>query len=144
MTWFHLRTFYAEEGGERRHASKPDEYVGWFRELLNRLVELTPERLGRRIDLWPDPDPPIFDQLRLYVWSKQELFSGDETAGRILALSDDRSGGASIGENCCSYCVAGGPISRPRVRTSSAAASCVARLGATVKTKRNVRLFAVR
>ena len=56
MTWFHLRTFYAEEGGgEQRHASKPDEYVDWFRELLNRLVELTPERLARRIDLWPDP-----------------------------------------------------------------------------------------
>ena len=53
MTWFHLRTFYAEEGGERRHASKPDEYVGWFRDLLNRLVELTPDRLGRHIDLWP-------------------------------------------------------------------------------------------
>ena len=90
MTWFHLRTFYAEEGGERRHASKPDEYVGWFREILNRLAELTPDRLGRHIDLWPDPDPPIFDQLRLYAWSKQNLFSGDETAGRILALSDDQ------------------------------------------------------
>ena len=90
MTWFHLRTFYAEEGGEQRHASKPDEYVGWFRELLNRLAELTPERLARRIDLWPNPDSPIFDQLRLYVWSMRDLFAGDETARRILALSDDQ------------------------------------------------------
>ena len=90
MTWFRLRTFYTEDGGEAAHASKPDEYVGWFRELLNRLMELAPARLGRHIDLWPDPDPLIFDQLRLYVWNKQELFSGDEAAGQVLALSDDQ------------------------------------------------------
>ena len=89
-TWFHLRTFYAEEGGEPRHPSKPDDYVGWFRELLNRLTELAPDRLSRHIDLWPDPDPLIFDQLRLYVWNKQELFAGDEAAGQVLALSDDQ------------------------------------------------------
>ena len=89
MTWFHLRTFYEEEGADRRHASKPDEYVAWFRELLNRLAELTPDRLGRHIALWP-ADPPIFDQLRLYVWNKQKLFSGDHAAARILALSNDQ------------------------------------------------------
>ena len=85
MTRFHRRTLY-----KRGHVGKPDEYVGWFRELLNRLAELTPDRLGRHIDLWPNPDPPIFDQLRLYVWNKRNLFSGDEAAGRILALSDDQ------------------------------------------------------
>ena len=89
-TWFHLRTFYAEEGGEPGHPSKPDDYVGWFRELLNRLTELAPDRLSRHIDLWPDPDPLIFDRLRLYVWNKQELFSGDDAAARVLALSGDQ------------------------------------------------------
>ena len=90
MTWFHLQTFYAEEGGERSYTSNPDEYVGWFREILNRLAERSPGWLGRHIALWPDADPPIFDKLRLYVWSKRNLFSGDEAAGRILALSDDQ------------------------------------------------------
>ena len=89
-TWFHLRTFYPEEGSEPRHARTPDEYVGWFRELLNRLTALAPDRLSRHIALWPDPDPLIFDRLRLYVWNKQELFSGDEAAGEVLALSDDQ------------------------------------------------------
>ena len=89
-TWFHLRTFYAEAGGEPGHPSKPDDYVGWFRELLNRLTELAPDRLSRHIDLWPDPDPLIFDPLRLYVWNKQELFSGEDAAARVLAISDDQ------------------------------------------------------
>ena len=89
-TWFQLRTFYPEEGDGRRHASKPDEYVSWFRELLNRLTELAPAKLTQHIALWPDPDPLIFDRLRLYVWNKQELFSGGEAAGKVLALSDDQ------------------------------------------------------
>ena len=89
-TWFPLRTFYAEEGGEPCDPSNPDDYVGWFRELLNRLAELAPDRLGRHIALWPNPDPFIFDGLRLYVWNKQELFSGDDAAARVLALSDDQ------------------------------------------------------
>ena len=89
-TWFRLRAFYAEAGGEAHPASTPDEYVGWFRELLDRLSELTPDRLGRHIGLWPDPDPHIFDKLRLYVWNKRELFSGDEAATQVLALSDDQ------------------------------------------------------
>ena len=89
-TRFHLRTFYPEEGSEPHHPSKPDQYVDWFRELLNRLTVLTPTRLIRHIALWPDPDPLIFDRLRLYVWNKQELFSGNEAAGKVLALSDDQ------------------------------------------------------
>ena len=87
-TWFHLRTFYPEEGNEPHHLNQPDQYVDWFRELLDRLTELRPARLNQHIALWPDPDPLIFDRLRLYVWNKQELFSGDEAAGEVLALSD--------------------------------------------------------
>ena len=49
-----------------------------------------PDRLSQHIDLWPDPEPLIFDQLRLYVWNKQELFSGEDAAARVLAISDDQ------------------------------------------------------
>ena len=87
-TWFDLRTFYPEEGSEPGHPSTPDDYVGWFRELLNRLTELAPDRISRHLTLWPDPGPLIFDRLRLYVWNKQELFSSDEAAGEVLGLSD--------------------------------------------------------
>ncbi len=87
--WLNLRTFHLPEDGES-HPSEPDVYVGWFRELLDRLAALAPDRLGRHIALWPDPDPPIFDRLRLYVWNRRELFSGDEAAERVLALSEEQ------------------------------------------------------
>ena len=60
-TWFHLRTFYPEEGNEPHHPNQPDQYVDWFRELLDRLTELRPARLNQHIALWPDPDPLIFE-----------------------------------------------------------------------------------
>ena len=31
-------------------------------------------RLRKHVALWPDPDPRIFDKLRLYVWSQSRLF----------------------------------------------------------------------
>ena len=89
-TWFCLSTFHTEAGGDAQHASKgPDAYVGQFREVLNRLSTLTPDRLRKHIDLWPDPEPHIFEKLRLYVWNEPELFSGVEVVERVLALSDD-------------------------------------------------------
>lgn len=89
-TWIDLRTFYPEEGSEPGHAGTPDDYVGWFRELLNRLAELAPDRLGRHIALWPVADSLIFDRLRLYVWNKRGLFSGDEASGEVLSLSHEQ------------------------------------------------------
>ena len=89
-TWFRLQTFYPEEAEGPRHPIKPDEYVSWFRELLNRLTEFAPVRLSQHIALWPEPDPLIFDRLRLYVWNKRELFSGDVASGEVLSLSDEQ------------------------------------------------------
>ncbi len=89
-TIFDLQTFYPTEDSEHLLLIEQDEYVRWFRELLDRLavVAVARDRLGRHIALWPDPDPLIFDRLRLYVWNKRELFSGDEAAKRVLDLSD--------------------------------------------------------
>ena len=75
-TSFCLSTFYAEDGGDTLHADDDgaDAYVGWFRGFLNRLSKSTPDRLRKHIDLWPDPEPHIFEKLRLYAWNKPELF----------------------------------------------------------------------
>ena len=89
-TWFCLSTFRAENGRDAQHASEgPDAYVDRFRAFLNRLSKSRPDRLRKHIDLWPDPEPYIFEKLRLYVWNKPELFSAVEIVERILALSDD-------------------------------------------------------
>ena len=89
-TSFHLSTFRSEDGGDAKHGSNgPDAYVDRFRDLLDRLSKSRLDRLRKRIDLWPDPDPHIFEKLRLYVWNKPELFSAVEVVERILALPDD-------------------------------------------------------
>ena len=90
-TWFCLSAFHAVDGSDAHHADEgPDAYVGRFRDFLSRLSRSTPERLRKHIDLWPAPEPHIFDQLRLYVWNKPELFSAEEAVGEVLALSDDQ------------------------------------------------------
>ena len=65
-------------------------YVGWFRALLDRLSTFDADRVRQHIALWPDPDPHIFDRLRLGVWSNSSMFSGTETVEHVLALSDDQ------------------------------------------------------
>ena len=65
-------------------------YVSLFRELLVRLSTLDPDRVKQHIALWPDPDPRMFDRLRLFAWSKSNLFSGTETVEHVLAPSHDQ------------------------------------------------------
>ncbi len=63
-------------------------FVNLFRETLDRLARRDADRVKLHIALWPDPDPHIFDRLRLGIWSNSTLFSGTETADHVLALSD--------------------------------------------------------
>ena len=64
--------------------------ISLFRVLLVRLSTLDSVRVKQHIALWPDPDPRVFDRLRLFAWSKSSLFSGAETAEYVLALPDDQ------------------------------------------------------
>ena len=78
------------EGADLRRDSRDrNAYVSLFRETLDRLARRDADRVKQHIALWPDPDPHIFDRLRLSVWSNSRLF-GTETAGLVLALSDDQ------------------------------------------------------
>ena len=84
-----LQTFYPPDGDDADVGrSDQDAYVGRFRRLLDRLSTFDADRLRKHVALWPDPDPRIFDKLRLYVWSKSRLFSGTEALENILALSE--------------------------------------------------------
>lgn len=88
------RTREASEIGWDGADVRPDSrdrnaYVSLFREILDRLASRDADRVKQHIALWPDPDPHMFDRLRLGVWSNSSLF-GTETAGLVLALSDDQ------------------------------------------------------
>ena len=85
-----LQTFYPRDGDDADDLGRSDQdaYVRWFRRLLDRLSTFDADRLRKHVGLWPDPDPRIFDKLRLYVWSQSRLFSGTEAVEHILGLSD--------------------------------------------------------
>ena len=87
-----LQTFYPRDGDDADDLGRSDQdaYVRWFRRLLDLLSALDADRLRKHIALWPDPDPRIFDKLRLYVWNKSNLFSSAEAGDHVLALSDDQ------------------------------------------------------
>ena len=64
-----------------------DAYVSLFLDVLDRIVRRNTGRVKQHISLWPDPDPHIFDRLRLRVWSNSSLFSGSDVVDHVLALS---------------------------------------------------------
>ena len=74
----------------RRDSRDRNAYVSLFRETLDRLARRDAVRVKQHIALWPDPDPHIFDRLRLGVWSNSSLFSGTEAVDHVLELSDDQ------------------------------------------------------
>ena len=80
--------FYLRNNTGAMRGDNPNIYIQWFRDLLSRMVETCPELV--RVDMvqWPKEDPYFFDRLRLYVWSFDTLFSGDEVGDGLLSLSD--------------------------------------------------------
>ncbi len=65
-------------------------YIDMFRALLERLWTTDAERVRHHIALWPNPDPYIFDQLRLRIWRNSSMFSGTEIVEHVLTLSRDQ------------------------------------------------------
>ena len=82
-------TFYPEDAPGRAHVTEASEYLYWFRDLLDRMVDLHSELVKADSALWPKEEPFFFNKLYLYAWSSDELFSGKEVADRLLAISDD-------------------------------------------------------
>ena len=76
--------------------SNRNAYVSLFRELLVRLSTLDPDRVKQHIALWPDPDPRMFDRLRLF-----DAVATQEAHGvRDVETNEDASvlGGIPIGD----------------------------------------------
>ena len=68
--------------------SYPGVYLQWFRNLLNRMVETHPDLVRSDMSLWPEEEPYFFHGLRLYAWSFDLLFTGEEVGDGLLGLSD--------------------------------------------------------
>ena len=81
--------FYLRNSTGAMRGDNPNIYLRWFRDLLSRMVETRPKLVRADISLWPNEDTYFFDNLRLFVWSFESLFSGDEITERLLSLSND-------------------------------------------------------
>ena len=81
-------TFYPKDDAEEEPTEDPDAYFLWFRDLLDRMIEIHPELIRADADFWPKQEPYFFDKLRLYTWSFSALYSGDEVSDGLLNLSD--------------------------------------------------------
>ena len=85
--YFKTPTFYPEGKAGEVYLDNRSTCLFWFRELLDRMVTMHPEKLRADIALWPIEEPYFFDKLRLYAWASDILFSGKEIGEGLLALS---------------------------------------------------------
>jgi len=79
-------TLYPEEGATK-HRAERSQFLFLVRDLFNRMAETQPGLLQADIALWPREDLFFFNKLRLWAWTFDTLFSGDEVADGLLSLS---------------------------------------------------------
>jgi len=87
--YWQTATFYPEAKPGEPYLSERNAYLLWFRSLFDCMVEAQPELLRADIALWPQEEPFFFNKLRLWVWTFETLFSGDEVADGLLSSSDE-------------------------------------------------------
>jgi len=88
QSW-NTKTFYPEDRPGDDHIDEASAYLLWFRRILDRLIENQSHLVVSDSVLWPEEEPFFFDKLRLYVWTKLTLFTGEFVARRLLAISDE-------------------------------------------------------
>lgn len=82
-----MKSYLRNSTGPMR-GDNPNIYLKWFRDLLSGMIETRPERVRADMVLWPEEDPYFFIGLRLYAWTFDTLFTGDEVGDGLLSLSD--------------------------------------------------------
>ena len=91
-----MKSYLRNNTGAMR-GDNPNIYLQWFHELLSRMVETRPELVRAEVSLWPKEDQYFFDKLRLFVWSFEALYSGEEVTEGLLSFSDDAFWESSYG-----------------------------------------------
>lgn len=65
------------------------EVVTWFVQLFDRMAALWPEVAKAHSTSWPAKDRFFFRKLKLYAFSKADLFEADYVANAVLSLSQE-------------------------------------------------------
>lgn len=85
--YFQTPTCYpGREVDGREHVTKAAEVMKWFVELLDRLSETRPDLVQAHATIWPETDQFFFRKLKLYAYSKKNVFEADQVARAILSF----------------------------------------------------------
>lgn len=70
----------------REHVTEAAEVMAWFVELLDRLSETRPDLAQAHATIWPETDQFFFRKLKLYAYSKKNVFEAEQVAKAILSF----------------------------------------------------------
>jgi hypothetical protein len=85
--YFQTPTCYpSREVDGREHVNEAAEVMEWFVELLDRLSETRPDLAQAHATIWPETDRFFFRKLKLYAYSKKNVFEAEQVAKAILSF----------------------------------------------------------
>ncbi len=76
-------------GKRSEHLSDSDAYLLWFVRLFDRLSAENAWAARAEVDQWPENDFFFFSKLKIYALMNDQLFDGNDTFARIVAVPDD-------------------------------------------------------
>jgi len=88
--YFQTPTCYPErevDGSE--HITHGAEVVTWFIQLLDRMAAMWPELTNAHAMTWPEADHFFFRKLKLYAFSKQDIFEAEHVAREVLSFNQE-------------------------------------------------------
>lgn len=89
-SYFPTPSCYPERAIEgEEHFTKGADILAWFTHLFDRVAAKWPELANAHATTWPITEPFIFRKLRLYAFSKTEVFGADHVAEEVLSLEQD-------------------------------------------------------
>lgn len=85
--YFQTPTCYPNrEVDGQEHVTEAAEVMAWFVELLDRLSETRPDLVKAHATIWPETDRFFFRKLKLYAFSKKNVFEADRVTKAILSF----------------------------------------------------------
>ncbi len=95
--YFQTPTCYSNrEVDGRDHITKAEETVTWFVQLFDRIASKWPELANAHVTTWPATDPFFFRKLRLYAFSKVDVFKANHVAEEVLSLDQEKFWDADV------------------------------------------------
>lgn len=86
-TYFQTPTCYPDsEVAGTEYIAESGKVVIWFIQLLDRIADKWPELANAHVSTWPTEEPFFFRKLKLYAFSKVEVFKAEYVASALLSF----------------------------------------------------------